>query len=119
MQYNKLLLTWLTAAIMSVFLSGCSSWVYRINVPQGNFLEQSDIDKLRVQMSREQVMYVLGTPVAKDAFDSSKWHYNYVFNIDRGSEVRKSLTVYFENDKLVSISGDFEKPADFDIPLDQ
>ncbi|AOT09179.1 outer membrane protein assembly factor BamE [Pseudoalteromonas luteoviolacea] len=117
MQYNKPLLTWLVAAIMTIFLSGCSSWVYRINVPQGNFLEQSDVDKLRIEMTKEQVMFVLGTPVAKDAFNSSKWHYKYVFNIDRESEIRKSLIVHFENDKLVKLTGDFEIPAEFNTPL--
>ncbi|TMS63830.1 outer membrane assembly protein BamE, partial [Pseudoalteromonas sp. S1941] len=43
---NKTLSVWLSAVVMTVFMSGCSSWIYRINVPQGNFLEQSDVDKL-------------------------------------------------------------------------
>ncbi|ASD66655.1 outer membrane protein assembly factor BamE [Pseudoalteromonas piscicida] len=115
---NKTLSVWLSAVVMTVFMSGCSSWIYRINVPQGNFLEQSDVDKLRVQMTREQVLYVLGTPLAKDTFNNNVWHYQYVFNIDRESEVRKSFTVYFENDKLVRVSGDFEEPEEFNTPLD-
>ena len=116
---NKTLSVWLIAVVMMIFTSGCSSWIYRINVPQGNFLEQSDVDKLRVKMTREQVIYVLGTPLAQDAFNDDVWHYKYVFNIDRESEVRKSFTVYFENDKLARVSGDFDKPENFDTPLDQ
>ncbi|WP_440053182.1 outer membrane protein assembly factor BamE [Pseudoalteromonas sp. T1lg65] len=115
---NKTLSVWLSAVMMTVFLSSCSSWIYRINVPQGNFLEQSDIDKLRVQMTREQVLYVLGTPLAKDAFNDNVWHYRYVYNIDRESEVTQSFTVYFENDKLVRIGGDFKEPEEFNTPLD-
>jgi len=25
-------------------LSGCTDWIFRIDVPQGNFLEQKDVD---------------------------------------------------------------------------
>lgn len=115
---NKSLSVWFSALIITAMLSGCSSWVYRINVPQGNFLEQSDVDKLRISMTREQVLFVLGSPIAKDAFDSNTWHYAYVFNIDRESEQRKSLTVYFEDEKLTRISGDYDEPKDFNTPLD-
>ncbi|RJE76342.1 cell envelope protein SmpA [Pseudoalteromonas sp. MSK9-3] len=116
---NKSLSTWFIAIITTAMLSGCSSWVYRINVPQGNFLEQSDVEKLRVDMTREQVLFVLGSPIAKDAFNNNTWHYAYVFNIDRESEQRKSLTVFFENDKLSRITGDYDEPKEFNIPLDQ
>jgi outer membrane protein assembly factor BamE len=100
-------------------LAGCSSWVYRINIPQGNFLEQSDVDKLRVSMTREQVIYVLGKPVAEDAFDKNIWHYVYSFNIGRKNEQHKSLVINFENEKLVSISGDYDEPEEFNVPLEQ
>ncbi|MCF6435063.1 MULTISPECIES: outer membrane protein assembly factor BamE [Pseudoalteromonas] len=116
---NKSLSVWLSAVVITVMLSGCSSWVYRINVPQGNFLEQSDVDKLRVNMTREQVLFVLGSPIAKDAFNNQKWHYAYVFNIDRESEQRKSLTVHFDGDKLTKITGDFDEPESFNTPLDE
>jgi len=102
-----------------VITSGCSSWLYRMPIPQGNFLEQTDIDKLRVEMSREQVLYVLGQPIAKDAFDESTWYYLYLFNAGRKNEVRKELTVEFDGDKLKALSGDYETPETFNTPLDQ
>ncbi len=107
-------------AVLSLAGAGCSSWVYRINIPQGNFLEQKDVDKLHIAMSREQVIYVLGKPVATDAFDPNTWHYLYTFNLDREFEQRKLLTLKFENDKLAKvISHDYEQPADFNTPLEQ
>ena len=57
----------LVAGLIS--LSACSSWVYRIDIPQGNFLEQKDVNKLRVAMTKEQVQFVLGNPVAENSFD--------------------------------------------------
>ncbi len=99
--------------------AGCSSWLYKMPIPQGNFLEQKDIDKLRVEMTREQVIFVLGQPIAKDAFNPNKWQYIYLYNPGRSSEQRKSIEVVFKDDKLASIAGDFEQPKDFNIPLEQ
>lgn len=106
----------LIAALSSV--SACSSWVYRIDIPQGNFLEQKDVDKLRVAMTKEQVVYVLGNPVAANPFDNDTWHYFYALKGGRGNNFEKRLVIEFKDDRLVNISGDFDKNADFDKPLD-
>lgn len=99
-------------------LSACSNVIYRIDVPQGNFLEQKDIDKLRVAMTKEQVKFVLGSPVAENAFDNDTWHYFYSLKGGRGNNFQKQLIVEFKDNKLQDISGDFEKSADFNTPLD-
>ncbi|MCC5452419.1 outer membrane protein assembly factor BamE [Rheinheimera sp. UJ51] len=98
--------------------TACSSWVYRIDIPQGNFLEQKDVDKLRVAMTKEQVIYVLGNPVAANPFDTNTWHYFYALKGGRGNNFEKRLVVEFKEDRLVNINGDFTKHADFDKPLD-
>lgn len=105
-------------AIGLASLSACSSWVYRIDIPQGNFLEQKDIDKLRVAMTKEQVRYVLGSPVADNPFDNDTWHYFYALKGGHGNDFEKQLIVEFKDDKLQDIKGDFEKSAEFSTPLD-
>lgn len=62
--------------------SACSNWIYRIDVPQGNFLDQRDVSKLRIGMTKEQVIYVLGNPVVQDSFDDDTWY--YVYDMKRG-----------------------------------
>lgn len=119
MQSLKTFSLWLIVALTLSSAAGCSSWVYRINIPQGNFLEQSDVDKLRINMTREQIIYVLGRPVAEDAFDKNTLHYVYSFNKGRKNEQHKSLILKLANEKLVSISGDFDQPENFQTPLDQ
>jgi outer membrane protein assembly factor BamE len=99
-------------------LGACSSWIYRIDIPQGNFLEQKDVDKLRVSMTKEQVIYVLGSPVASNAFDNDTWHYFYALKGGRGNNFEKQLIVEFKDDKLQDIKGDFDKSAEFSTPLD-
>jgi len=115
-KYKNLLI----AALCGLSLQACSGFIYRIDVPQGNYLEQKDVDKLRVNMSKEQVIYVLGRPVVKDAFDHDTWY--YVYDMKRGmsgDDFRKDLVLEFDQDKLMTIKGDFDTPADFNTALDQ
>ncbi|WP_371195860.1 outer membrane protein assembly factor BamE [Glaciecola sp. SC05] len=102
------------------FLSGCSDWIYRIDVPQGNFLDQKDVNKLRVEMTKEQVIFVLGNPVVGDSFNDNVWYYYYEMKrgmAKRGEDVKKRLILTFEDNKLLDFKGDFTKPEEFDQPL--
>lgn len=103
------------------FSSACSDWIYRIDVPQGNYLEQKDVDKLRVQMTKEQVRFVLGNPVVADSFNNEKWY--YIYDMKRGmskygEDVRRELIIHFKDGKVTRISGTFDQPEDFNTPLD-
>ena len=104
---------------IALSLSACSSWVYRIDIPQGNYLEQKSIDKIQVGMTKEQVKFVLGSPVLIDSFDKDTWNYVYRFKSGRSESLnmQKSFTVKFENDKLVSADGDFELSENFNTPF--
>lgn len=112
----------LGCALVVVALQGCSvlnSWVYRMDIPQGNYLEQRDIDKLRIGMSKEQVQFVLGDAVASSAFSEDTWYYLYKLNPGQGEPFRRQLVLEFDDSKLLSMTGDFDKPEMFDTPLDQ
>ena len=105
-----------------IALNGCSlldKIVYRIDIPQGNYLEQEDVDKLRVGMTEEQVTFVLGTPVAENSFNSDRWVYLYKMDPNSGEDYRKELVLTFNNKQLQDFEGDFDKPEDFNQPLDQ
>jgi len=106
--------------ILSLSLSGCSTWIYKYDINQGNYLNQDDVNKLRVNMTKEQVQFVLGTPVVQNPFKSDKWHYVYTTKSGKTDLTkRKELIVSFEADALTAISGDFEQPEDFNKSLDE
>jgi outer membrane protein assembly factor BamE len=48
--------------------SGC---VYRAPLSQGNLLKQEDLDQVVVGMTRNQVRFLLGTPMIDDPFHSA------------------------------------------------
>ncbi|MGB3727091.1 MAG: outer membrane protein assembly factor BamE [Glaciecola sp.] len=107
--------------VVCVSTTACTDWIYRIDVPQGNFLEQKDVNQLRVQMTKEQVRFVLGNPVVEDSFNNDTWYYIYDMKrgmSKRGEDFRKELILRFEKGQLVSFEGDFDKPEEFDTALD-
>lgn len=103
-------------------LSGCSvleGLVHRIDVPQGNYLEQRDVDRLRVGMTKEQVNFVLGAPVADNPFADDTWFYVFNMNSGSGDDYRRTITLTFVDDRLATYEGDFDRPEQFDTPLEQ
>jgi outer membrane protein assembly factor BamE len=108
-----------TIFTLALSLSACSSWVYRIDIPQGNYLEQKSIDKIQVGMTKEQVNFILGSPVIVDTFDSDTWNYVYRFKSGRSEKLdkQKIFTVKFEDDKLISAEGDFTLSENFNTPF--
>ncbi|WP_251976052.1 outer membrane protein assembly factor BamE [Salinicola avicenniae] len=92
-------------------VAGCSYFgVYKRDIPQGNLITQEMVSQLHPGMSREQVAYIMGTPLMEAPFSSDQW--DYVFYLDEayGDTVEKRLTLTFDNDQLVDIdkSGDME-----------
>ena len=108
---------WLLFILALTVTSGCSwlsSFVYTIDVAQGNFIEQRDIDKLRIGMNEEQVKFVLGTPMVISSFSDKDWHYLYQLRTGKGEVIRKELVLSFTPERTLSaIKGDFDQPADF------
>jgi len=86
--------------------SGC---VYRINIQQGNFLDQSAVDQIKPGMTRSQVRYLLGTPMVADSFDKERWDYIYYLKKGSSSHVdSRRVTVFFDGDKVDRL----DKPTD-------
>jgi outer membrane protein assembly factor BamE len=78
--------------------------VYRINIQQGNFLEQSAVEQVKPGMTRSQVRYLLGTPMVADSFDKSRWDYIYYLKKGRSRHVdSRRVTVYFDGEKVVKL----------------
>jgi outer membrane protein assembly factor BamE len=110
----------LSVFLVSILLSGCSSWVYKYDIAQGNYVGKRDVDKLRVNMTKEQVKFVLGTPLVTNPFSDDKWHFVYTKRVGKTNEfIQRNLVAHFENNRLVEVTGDFELPEAFNTPLDE
>ena len=86
--------------------------VYKINVEQGNIIDQAKVDKLKIGMSPRQVRFILGTPLTEDSFNLNRWDYIHTIRNGNNSLLEQHLTVFFEGDKLSRIEGDFTPGGD-------
>ena len=87
-------------AVLTLVLSlaACSfPGVYRIDVQQGNIIDQEDLGKLNPTMTRSDVHKLLGTPITASSFEPGREHYVYTFQ-EGGGEIRKQrVTIIYED----------------------
>ena len=81
--------------------------VYKIDIQQGNVITQDMIDKLKPGMTKVQVKFIMGTPLIADTFNQNRWDYFYGMKPATGPEVRERMAIFFKDDKLSSLRGDF------------
>ncbi len=113
-------MSWKNIAALTLALSlisGCSvieKLVYRIDINQGNYLEQSDIDTLRMGMNKEQVRYVLGSPMLVEPSYPDTWYYVYYQQPGHEDSVQKNLILAFDaQNKLTGMKGDYQPGPNF------
>lgn len=95
----------LSLVFLSLLSSGCS-WikfpgVHKIDIQQGNILDQEMVDKLQVGMTKAQVKFVLGTPLIADTFNQNRWDYPFRRLSAAGVETKEDVVVYFDDQGLL------------------
>lgn len=111
------------AVAVSVAAGGCGMTptlpglpAYRIDIQQGNFVSQEMVSQLKPGMTREQVRFVLGTPLVTDIFHSDRWDYVYFRDPPGKPREQRRLAVFFDRDgRLERVDGDVVAAA---VPAD-
>lgn len=112
--HSNTLRTLMATAIFSTTLvmSGCSLFsVYKIELPQGTPITQTQAQKLRVGMNQNQVLYLLGSPAIRDTLAPNRW--DYIYDYQAGTEGRRKgiadvsdasqhLIIYFDTNGIVN-----------------
>ncbi|WP_235185834.1 outer membrane protein assembly factor BamE [Methylomarinum vadi] len=94
-------------------MAGCSTvlnnlpGVYSLDIQQGNIVNQEMVDQLRPNMTKRQVLYIMGSPMLIDVFHQKRWDYLYSEQPGGGARVQKRLSLFFDDDKLIGVQGDF------------
>jgi len=101
---------------VSITLSGCGiiPGVYKIDVQQGNVVTQDMVDQLRPGMAQRQVRFIMGTPLIQDTFHPERWDYLYSLKSGRSDRVQERISLNFDDNRLVGLSGDFVPGASTD-----
>jgi outer membrane protein assembly factor BamE len=82
-------------------VTGC---VYRANMSQGNIVIEEDLDQVELDMTRNQVRFLLGTPMIDDPFHANRWDYVYYVKIGRRDATAKRwVSILFADDRVSEI----------------
>lgn len=76
---------------------------YTPTVQQGNIVTTTEIQQLQLGMSKTDVIYLLGTPILPDDFNTNSWNYTYSLKKENQPLQTKHLVLHFYKDKLASI----------------
>ena len=97
----------LTKACLIIFLSicvisNCSSLApFKVAVLQGNIIEDDDVEQLVKGLSKDQVQYLLGTPLLNSPIHQNRWDYFYSVKVGETIVGEKKLSLSFDlNQKL-------------------
>ena len=93
---------------------------HRIDLPQGNYITQTMLDKVQPGMSPEQVRDILGSPLLGHVFHADRWDYVFRFRHPSGATEQRRVTVRFANGRVSSLNADplpqREDPTDPALP---
>jgi len=103
--------------LLSVLLSACNYvsvpllTPYKMDIRQGNFVTPEMRSKLKLGMNKQQVYYVLGTPLVNDAFHVDRWDYVYRLTHDGKLTEDQRMTLYFDEGGNLARIDDSRMPA--------
>ena len=103
-------MTQLTKLYILLFLSfgilSCSALSpYKVPILQGNIIEDKDVEQLSEGLTKDQVQYLLGTPMLNSPLHPNRW--DYIYSVTIGDQLigEKRLSLLFDGDqKLTSWS---------------
>lgn len=78
---------------------------YRPDIQQGNFVSQEMLAMLKPGQTREQVKFILGTPLLTDIFHADRWDYPFYLARGNGELTSARVTVFFKGDVVDRFEG--------------
>ena len=94
-------------SIFTTLLIACSTPPklsgYKMDIQQGNDVEEDSISQIKQGMSRTQVQNILGTPLMQDDFHANRWDYVFYLKEAGKKPVLKSVAIIFNGDSVSQI----------------
>ena len=95
------------AFVVIGFAAAACSPIYKLDIQQGNLFGKAQVDSLKPGMTKRQVSLVMGSPSVVNPFQVNRWDYISTIRRGNGRMETKDLVLYFENDALARIEGDY------------
>jgi outer membrane protein assembly factor BamE len=99
----------LASVALTLIIAGCSlsstPFLYRQQIEQGNIATKERLEQLKIGMTPQQVRFVMGSPSFIDPFRPQQWNYFFKIADSNATYYEHSVSLVFENDKLIEIIG--------------
>ena len=81
--------------------------VFQPSVQQGNFIEQEKVEQIEIGMTKNQIRFLLGTPMIDDPFNENRWDYVYFLKLGRNQAISKTwVSIIFDGNTVSQIIKD-------------
>lgn len=104
LRYRKILLY-----ITCCFLCACSGvklsewhFPYMMEVQQGNYITQEEFSQLKIGLTKDQVVFILGHPLTQFMFDQNEWDYIYQDYKNNKLVKEYNVVILFDKDNKIS-----------------
>jgi len=99
--------------VLPLVTAACSFFTpYRMEIQQGNYVTQEMVAQLKPGLTRDQVRFLMGTPLVNDIFHDERWDYVFVRQRANSPDVeQRRIAVFFEDGKLKRVDGDIVAAA--------
>ena len=78
---------------------------YRPDIQQGNFVSQEMLAQLKPGQTRDQVRFLLGSPMIADMFHADRWDFPFYLARGDGELTTSRVTVYFKDNVVERFDG--------------
>lgn len=95
----------LLSIMTGILLTGCSlvdRWVYRPDINQGNYITQDAIELLQVGQTKDQVVFIMGSPMLTSSFGGNVWYYVFRQQPQHESISQRTYAIYFNEMGIVT-----------------
>lgn len=76
------------------------------------------VDQLKPGLSKEQVLFLMGTPVLRNDFYPNRWDYVHTLKRDDKKFLKKRISIYFHGDTIARVEQSYPRPpGDVNLPL--
>ena len=77
--------------------------LYKPTIMQGSVLDMSEVNKLQLGMSKDNVISIIGTPTIVDSFNKNQWNYIHQTSMGQEQLLNYRLILTFVDNLLTEI----------------
>jgi outer membrane protein assembly factor BamE len=82
--------------------------IYKMDLRQGNYITPEMTANLKVGLTKEQVLNLMGSPMSSHFFEPGRWDYYYYFKPGNGDPIaEKRISLFFKDGRVSCIDKSF------------